>query len=115
AYMLATCRTTNATRRRGQNRTENVASLRQSPPNAIAAAMPATTPLASMGIADDRLASQPTAKLRQGLVVDRRQVADLERFRPALLQQLLEGANDDRVELDALVLVELLHRLLVAD
>jgi hypothetical protein len=42
------------------------------------AAIPAITPLASWGVAYERLAREPASELRQRFVVDRRQVVGLK-------------------------------------
>src|SRR5258705_5135820 len=64
--------------RRGQRWRVKEFRRRQSPPNAMPAAIPATTPLTSMGVAHERLACEPASELRQRLVVDRWQVVGLE-------------------------------------
>src|SRR5258708_21584349 len=92
------------TARTGQNRSEKVARRRQSPPNAMAAAIPATTPLTSMCIAHEWLAPQAFSELSKGLVVDRRQIADLQSLGSVPLQQLLDPPNDAWIEPDNLVL-----------
>src|SRR5690242_19835272 len=74
------------------------------------AAIPAATPLTSMRVAYERLARESPPELGERLVVDRRQVADLEGPLAASLDARLERANDLRVELGALVLVQLVDR-----
>src|SRR5438094_1159192 len=83
------------------------------PPNAMPAAIPATTPLTSMGVAHERLAREPPSELRQRLVVDRRQVIGLEGVGPASLDTRLQRTDADRIELRALVPIQLLHRAVV--
>src|SRR6185503_20726648 len=78
-------------------------------------ARPATTPLRSIQVAEAWLTGEPLTQLGQGLVVDRWQLADLEGIGSALGEQMLERANDPRVELCAFVALELLERALVTD
>src|SRR5216683_6995332 len=98
----------------GQRWRVKVLRRRHSPPNAMPAAIPAITPLASMGVAHERLAREPPSELRQRLVVDRRQVVGLERVRPAPLDARLQCSDAHRIELGPLVAVQLLHRSVVA-
>src|SRR6266851_3432349 len=99
--------------RSGQYRRVRVPSRRQSPPNAMPAAIPAATPLTSMGVAHEWLAREPAPQFGKRLVVDGRQIRGLERGQAAPLDARLERADDRRVELRALVLVQLFHRLVV--
>src|SRR5438552_16050319 len=93
----------------GQSSNVKVLRRRHSPPNAMPAAIPATTPLTSMGVAHERLAREPASELRQRLVVDRWQVVRLERVGPAPLDGGLERTDADRIVLRALVPMRLLH------
>src|SRR5919109_5284784 len=97
----------------GQRARLKLASLRQSPPNATPAKIPARTPLASMSVAHQWLAGEAATQLCQRFVVDRGKIADFERTMTALLNETLESPDDGRVELDAFVAVELIHRPLV--
>src|SRR5207237_10624847 len=111
----ATARATSPARSKGSQRIRAAASGRQLRPTARPAITPRMTPLASMRVAHQGLTSEPATQLGEGLVVDRRQLADLERAGAALRQQLLEGPDDLRIELDALVLGQLLESLLMPD
>src|SRR5712691_5727361 len=77
------------------------------------AAIPATTPLTSMGVAHERLAREPPSELRQRLVIDRRKAVRLDGVGPAPLDTRLQCTVADRVELGALVSIQLLHRAVV--
>src|SRR5437879_13008845 len=99
--------------RSGQRWIVKVLRRRQLPPKAIPAAIPATTPLTSMGVAHERLAREPASELRQRLVVDRWQVVRLEGVGPAPLDAGLQRTDADRIELRALVPIQLLHRAVV--
>src|SRR5437762_3790464 len=99
----ARARATSPAMRSGSQRISAAASGRQPRRTANPAISPSRTPLASMRVAGERLPCEAAAQLGEGLVVDRRQVADLERSGAPLGEQLLDGADDLRVELDALV------------
>src|SRR6266850_805365 len=111
----ATNRTITPASRPGHNFRLNRSRLRQSPPVARPRTMPATRPLTSMGIASHRLARQAFAEFGQGLVVNRRQFAYLERLGTPFLEEGVERANDLGIELNSLVPVELIHRAFVAN
>src|SRR5207237_8560298 len=111
----ATARATSPARSKGSQRIRAAASGRQLRPTAGPASTPRMTPLASTRVAHEGLTSEPATQLGEGLVVDRRQLADLECPGAALRQELLQGSDDPRIELDALVLGELLESLLMAD
>src|SRR2546430_8010257 len=97
----------------GSQRICIAASGRQLRPIARPAITPRSAPLASMRVADEWLAGETSPQLGEGFVVDRWQLADLERARSPLYDELLEGTHDSRVELDALVLGELVERALL--
>src|SRR2546428_11083926 len=84
------------------------------PPNAMPAAIPATTPLTSMGVAHERLAGEPPSEPRQRLAIDRRQVVRLEGVGAAPLDTRLQRTDADRGEPGAPVAVQMLHRRVVA-
>src|SRR5262249_2125763 len=94
--------------------TRSCASREKLPPVSCPATRPSAIALASTRFARVGV-GQPAAKLRERFVLDRRKVALLERRRAAPLEELLERADHFRVELDAIVTVELFHRFLVTD
>ena|SRR5438552_11997461 len=103
--MIATTRNVRAIRSIGQS-FSLIAPIRSiSPPVAIAVINPRTSALASMRVASYWLARETPPEFRERLVVDRRQVTNLERGGPSPLEKLVQGTHNGSVELNALVFV----------
>src|SRR5438105_2869475 len=111
----ATTRAAAPTKRAGQSLRSSLSRLRQWPPVASPTMKPATSPLTSMGIVSQGLTRQPLTEFGEGLVVDRRQFADLEGVSATLIEKTSEGSHDPRVELNSFVAIELIHRPFMTD
>src|SRR6266542_1727761 len=106
----ATARAINATSRSGSQRRLIPRSGRHDRAIARPAISPSTAPLTSMRVAQCRLTCEAAAQLREGLVVDGRKVAGLECVMASFFEEGLERPHHARVELSALVLLQLFHR-----
>src|SRR5207247_5664995 len=111
----ATTRATAPTNSTGQSFRSSLSRWCQSPPAASPTTKPATSPLTSMGIASKWLTRQALTEFGEGLVVDRRQLTDLEGIGAALIEKTPERPHDPRIELNSLISVELIHRPVMTD
>src|SRR5438105_6409121 len=111
----AKTRATAPTKRAGQSLRSSLSRCRQSPPVASPTMKPATSPLTSMGIASQRLTRQALTEFGECLVVDGRQLTDLEGIGAALIEKTPKRAHDPRIELNSLISVELIHRPVMTD